>query len=89
MDGFIETFWFWMPVLALLTFGLWWIPAVEKNWLLLRVWITCLVGGMWMFEKIMTAYGKTGPGVGMGYIVCAMFLIGALVAGTIVVKWKF
>lgn len=89
MDNFLENFWFWMPVFALFTFALWWIPAVEKNWLLLRVWITCLVGGLYMFEKIMDAYGKTGPGVGTAWMACGMFIVIALLVGTVVVKIKF
>ena len=89
MDNFIETFWFWMPVFALLTFALWWIPAVEKNGLLLRVWLTCLVGGLYMFEKIMDTYGKTGPGIGTGWMVSAMFMVIVLTAGTVFVKIKF
>ena len=78
-----------MPVFALLTFALWWIPAVEKNWLLLRVWITCLIGGLYLFEKITDAYGKTGPGVGTAWMVSAMLLVVALLAGTVVAKLKF
>ena len=89
IDNFIETIWFWMTVFALLTFALWWIPAVEKNWLLLRVWITCLVGGLYLFEKITDAYGKTGPGVGTAWMASAMFLVIALIVGTVVVALKF
>jgi hypothetical protein len=89
LDNFLESFYVWMPFFALLTFGLWWIPAVEKNWLLLRVWLTCLIGGLYIFEKVMDAYGKTGPGVGTAWMVCAMFLVIVLIAGTIVVKIKF
>ena len=89
MDNFVETIWFWMPVFALLTFTLWWIPAVEKNWLLPRVWVTCLIGGFYLFENITNAYGKTGPGVGTGWMVCMMLLIVALIVGTVVVKLKF
>lgn len=89
MDNFIETFWFWMPVFALFTFALWWIPSVEKNWLLLRVWLTCLIGGLYMLEKIMDAYDKTGSGVGTAWMVSAMLLVLALFVGTVVVKIKF
>lgn len=89
MDNFIETLWFWMPVFALLTFALWWIPAVEKNWLLLRVWLTCLVGGLYLFEKITDAYGKTGPGVGTAWMASGMLIVVALLVGTVVVKLKF
>ena len=89
MDNFLETFWFWMPVFAFFTFALWWIPAVEKNGLLLRVWITCFVGGLYLFEKIMDTYGKTGPGVGTAWMACGMFIVIALIVGTVVVKLKF
>ncbi len=88
-DNFLETIWFWMPVLALLTFALWWLPTAEKNWLLLRVWLTCFIGGLYIFEKTMDTYGKTGPGIGTGYLVCAMFIFIVLVIGSIIVKIKF
>ncbi len=88
-DNFLETIWFWMPVLALLTFALWWVPSVVKNWLLLRAWISCLVGGLYIFEKTMYTYGKTGPGIGAGYLASALMIFFALVIGTITVKIKF
>jgi hypothetical protein len=89
MDNLVETLWFWMPIFAFFTFALWWMPSVEKNWLLLRVWFTCLVGGLYLFEKITDAYGKTGPGVGTGWLVCGMLLVVALLVGSVVVKIKF
>ncbi|MEP7268411.1 MAG: hypothetical protein ABI844_12360, partial [Saprospiraceae bacterium] len=33
-DDFIDKSWFYIPALAVLTFGLFWLPGVEKNWLL-------------------------------------------------------
>jgi hypothetical protein len=78
-----------MPVFAFLTFALWWIPAVEKNWLLLRVWITCLIGGLYLFEKKTNAYGKTGLGVGTAWMASGMFIVIALIVGIVVVALKF
>ena len=88
-DNFIETIWFWMPVFTLLNFILWWIPAIEKHWLLPRVWITALIGGFFLFENITNAYGKTGPGIGTGWMVCIMLMLLVLIAGTIIIKIKF
>lgn len=88
-DNFIETLWFWMPAFTLLNFILFWVPGAEKEWLLTRVWITALIGGFLLFEKIMNAYEKTGPGIGTGWMVCIMLMMLALIAGTIVVKIRF
>ncbi|MFN0216098.1 MAG: hypothetical protein ACKVT2_17705 [Saprospiraceae bacterium] len=88
LDNFIENLWFWVPALSLLLFGLWWIPSVEKNWLLLRVWIIGLVGGHLVLEKALSAYSKQGPGIGMGYLAGLLLLILFLIAGSVFVKLK-
>lgn len=89
LDRFIDTCWFWIPMLTLLCFALWWVPSVEKNWLLLRVWIACIIGGHYVMEKIMNAYSEQGPGSGMGYLAGMIFVFVWLVVGTVVVKIKF
>lgn len=89
IDGFIETLWFWMPVIVLLSFSFWWMPFVEKKTLIFRMWGVSLIGGLYLFEKIAKVYGKTGPGMGTGYMVCAFLIFLALVAGTVVVKIRF
>ncbi|MEZ4960716.1 MAG: hypothetical protein R2830_12920 [Saprospiraceae bacterium] len=85
VDDFVENCWFLVPLLALLTFALWWVPQVEKNWLLLRVWIACILGGHYALEKAMSAYSTQGPGIGMGYLAGMLLLIMILIAGTVVV----
>ncbi len=89
MDDFIEKCWFYMPLLVLATFALWWVPVVEKNWLLLRVWVVGIIGGHLVLEKVMKAYSSQGPGIGMGYLAGIMLLFLLLVVGSIVVKIKF
>ena len=89
LDGFIETLWFWMPVIVLLSFSLWWLPFVEKKALIWRVWFVSLIGGLYVFEQIAKAYSKTGPGIGTGYLVCAILIFLALITGTVVVKLRF
>ncbi len=90
LDHFIDHSWFWVPfVCVAASFALWWVPGVERQWLLLRVWVACLVGGHFVLEKIMGAYSQQGPGIGMGYLV-GLILIGCfLVAGSIFVLIKF
>lgn len=85
IDNFIDKLWFLIPLLALLTFALWWVPQVEKNWLLLRVWIACVLGGHFTLEKALAAYSTQGPGIGMGYLAGMISLLIILVAGTVVV----
>lgn len=89
MDDFIEKCWFYVPLLVILCFILWWIPVVEKRWLLLRVWLACILGGHFVLEKIMSAYSTQGPGIGMGYLVGLILLVFWLILGTIVVLIKF
>ena len=89
MDGFIETCWLWIPVVSILVFSLWWMPSVEKNWLLLRVWIAGVVGGHLVMERVLRAYSEQGPGIGMGYLAGLMLQFLALVAGSIFVKIRF
>lgn len=89
MDSFIENLWFWIPAVSVLVFGLWWVPSVEKNWLLLRVWICGLVGGHLVIERALRAYSEQGPGIGMGYLAGLMLEILVLIAGSIFVKIRF
>jgi hypothetical protein len=89
IDKLIENSWFYIPVLALLSFGLWYAPGVEKNWLLLRVWIASVVVGHYAMEKAMGAYSVQGPGIGMGYLAGMMLLFVILIAGSVFVKIRF
>lgn len=89
INDFIQTCWFWIPVLSLLTFALWWAPVVEKRWLLLRVWAACVVGCHYSLEKVIGASSTQGPGAGMAWLVGMMLLFVILVVGSIVVKIKF
>jgi len=89
MDDFIEKCWFYVPFLVLVTFALWWVPIVEKNWLLLRVWVVVIIGGHLVLEKVMNAYSSQGPGIGMGYLAGMILLFFLLLVGSIFVKIKF
>lgn len=87
LDDFIESLWFWIPVMSSLVFYLWKIPGIEKGGLLTRVWISGIVGGHFVMEKALTAYSEQGPGIGMGYLAGMMLLFLILVAGSILVKF--
>ena len=89
IDDFIENCWLWIPAISTLVFALWYIPVVEKNGLLLRVWIVGLVGGHFVLEKTVSAYGKQGPGIGMAYLAGLLFIFILLIAGSIFIKIKF
>lgn len=90
MDRFIENSWLWLPfVCVLATFALWWVPVVDKRWLLLRAWVACIVGGSFVLDNILSAYSQQGPGIGMGYLVGMLLVGGLLVVGSIVVLIKF
>jgi hypothetical protein len=85
LDDIIEYLWFWIPAISLLVFGLWWIPSIEQDWLLLRVWVSGLLGGHFVLEKALAAYSNQGPGIGMGYLGGLMLEIAFLVLGSVVV----
>lgn len=85
LDDIIEYLWFWIPAISILVFGLWWIPSVEKNGLLLRVWIFGLLGGHFVLEKALSAYSNQGPGIGMGYLGGLMLEFAVLIIGSVVV----
>ena len=89
MDNFIEYLWFWIPMVSMLVFGLWWLPFVAKDWLLLRVWVFGLIGGHLVLEKALSAYSTQGPGIGMGYLAGLIFLFVGLVAGSVFIKLWF
>ncbi len=88
-DNFIEYFYMYVPLVSLLVFALWYIPGIEKNWLLLRVWIAGILGGHYVLEKGLEAYTNQGPGVGMGWLAGMMFLFVFLVVGSVFVVIKF
>lgn len=89
IDDFIDKSWFYLPLLVLVCFAMWWLPAVEKRWLLLRVWVACVLGGHFVLETIMSAYSTQGPGIGMGYLVGLFWLFLLLIAGSLFVLIKF
>jgi len=85
----IQTCWFWIPLLSLFSFSLWWFPSVEKEWLLLRVWLAGLLGGHFTLEKIMNASPTQNSGTGMGYLAGMIFLIFFLICGSLVISISF
>ncbi len=90
MDNFIDTCWFWVPVVCvILTFALWWLPTVERRWLLPRAWVVGILGGHFVLETIMSAYSVQGPGSGMGYLAGMILVFCLLVAGSVVILIKF
>lgn len=84
-DKKLEQCWFWIPLIAILVFGLWAIPFVAKKWLLLRVWISGLVGGHLSIDRALSAYSQQGPGIGMGYLAGLMLHLLFLVLGSILI----
>ena len=88
-DDFFLNFYLYIPLVALLIFGIWFIPGLEKNWLLLRVWVAGIFGAHFAMTKGMSACSEQGPGVGTAYIIGMMLVFLALVAGSIFVKIRF
>ena len=85
-DDFIDKCWFYVPDFAILMFALYWIPGIDKNWLMLRIWVASLLGGHFALEKLMSASSHQGPGAGMGYLAGLIFTFVILFFGSIAVK---
>ena len=88
-DPFLENLFLWVPLAVLLTFSLWHFPSVDKNWLLLRVWLVCLIGGHLVLAAGLEGHSQQGPGIGMAYIMGLGTVFVALVMGSIYVKIRF
>ncbi len=89
MDKQLENLYLYIPLAGLLTFALWLFPGVEKQWLLLRVWITCLVVGHFALSRGLGAHSEQGPGIGTAYLVGLIFLLVALGVGSFLVGVRF
>lgn len=89
LDKQLENLYLYVPLSALLTFSLWLFPGVEKQWLLLRVWITCVVVGHFALSKGLGAYSEQGPGIGTAYIMGLILLLVALSVGSLLVGIRF
>lgn len=86
-NNFIEQCWIWVPLVIVVTFGLFWISGMEKNWLLLRIWIVGLIMSHMVLNTILIGYSDQGPGIGMVYIMGIIFVFLVLIVGSIIVKW--
>ncbi|MEO6039569.1 MAG: hypothetical protein ABIQ93_14235 [Saprospiraceae bacterium] len=90
MDDYWINLAYLVPFVAVpLTFALFWVPGVEKNWLLLRVLIACLFGAHYVLERGLNAHTEQGPGVGTAYLMGMIFTIVVMIAGGIFIKIKF
>ena len=89
LDKFLENLHLWVPLAILFTFGHWYIPAVEKSGLLLRIWIAGLIGGHLVLDAGLRGHSQQGPGIGTVYIVGWGTMLFALIIGSIFVKIRF
>ena len=89
MDSFWISLAYIVPLILLpLTFISYYLPGA-KNLLLLRLWITGLVGGHFVLQTALYAHSEQGPGVGTAYMMGMGFAIFALIACTIWAVIKF
>ena len=90
MDSFwISTAWWFPLLLVTLTFLLYYVPGVMHDWLLLRIWLACLIGGHFVLNRSLLAHSEQGPGVGTAYMVGIILLFLPLIIGTIWARIKF
>ena len=90
MDSFWLSTAYIIPLILIpLTFLLYYAPGVTRDWLLLRIWIVGIIGGHIGLNRSLLANSEQGPGVGTAYMMGIIFLILALIAGSIWAKIKF
>ncbi|MEZ0483894.1 hypothetical protein [Fibrella aquatica] len=76
-----------MPSVAGMAFFAWYIPDVEKRWLLLRVWIASLVGAHGSMQKALLAF--TGKGAGLVYLAGMILVVLVLLVGSLFILIRF
>jgi len=90
MDSFwVSTAYIIPLVLIPLTFLLYYFPGAIRDWMLLRIWIVGLIGGHMVLNRSLQAHSEQGPGVGTAYMMGMIFIIIALIIGSIWAKIKF
>ena len=79
-----------VPFVAVpMTFALFWVPGVERRWLLLRRLSACLLGAHFILERGLNAHTEQGPGVGTAYLLGMAFTLFTMIVGGIFIKIKF
>jgi hypothetical protein len=74
-----------VPFIAIpMTFALYHFPGVPYSWLLLRIWISCVLGAHFVLDRGLAAHSEQGPGVGTAYIMGMILSIGMLAVGSVV-----
>lgn len=89
MDKWIDYAYFYLPLCSILIFSLWWFPMVEKNWLLIRVWLSGIIGCHFVLERVFKEYSIQGSGIGMAYIAGMLFEFIFLFIGSVFIKLRF
>ncbi|QIP14372.1 hypothetical protein G8759_17990 [Spirosoma aureum] len=86
VENIIENLHLWISCAGILTFSLWFIPGVNRDWLLLRIWIAAIIGAHFALDKALSAHSEQSPGIGTVYIAGMMFQFFVLLVGSVVVK---
>ncbi|MBP9210810.1 MAG: hypothetical protein KBF37_10880 [Saprospiraceae bacterium] len=86
-DKTIENSWFYVPLIALLFVGLFWIPGIEKKWFMIRFWISGLIMGHLVLEKLASSYSEQGPGIGTAYLLGIGMLVLVLILGSLAIAF--
>ena len=90
MDNFWVNSAFIIPlVLIPLTFVLYYIPGVIRPWLLLRIWIVCVIGGHYVLSRSLSAHSEQTSGIGTAYMMGIGLVFIMLIAGSIFAKIRF
>ncbi len=90
MDEFWVSTAYIIPLILIpLTFLLYYVPGITRDWLLLRIWIVGIIGGHFVLNRSLLAHSEQGPGVGTAYMMGMGFMIFTLIAGSVWAKIKF
>lgn len=89
MDAWWLSMYWVIPLLLVpLSYLVYCIPFVSKNWLLARMFFAGVIGGHIALEKSLGAHTEQGPGIGTAYMIGIFLVIIVLMVMTIVLWIK-
>ncbi|MBO0947717.1 hypothetical protein [Fibrella forsythiae] len=88
-DDLFESLSIIIPVLTAAGFLLWYLPVVEKRWLLLRFWIAGVLGGHIVLATGMAAHSQQDPDGEKAYLAGMVLVVFVLLVGSLYVQIRF
>lgn len=89
MDSWWLSMYWVIPLLFVpLSYLVYCLPFISKNWLLARLFFAGVIGGHIVLEKSLSVHTEQGPGVGTAYMIGIFLVIIVLMVMTIILWIK-